>query len=144
MITKNKAPWHIWVVGIIMLLWNSIGCIDFTMTQFNPETWLDKYTQTQRAYFLSFPIWANIAWACGVWGGFLGALMLLFRSSYALSFYGISLGGLIISNVFHLTSADNLELVGGITGIAFTCFLALIAVLQIWYSRKMIVAGVLR
>ena len=31
--TAKGRPWHLWVVGILMVLWNSIGCIDFVMTQ---------------------------------------------------------------------------------------------------------------
>lgn len=32
-----KAPWHLWAVGSIMTLWNSIGCFDYTMTQTQNE-----------------------------------------------------------------------------------------------------------
>ncbi len=139
-----STPWHLWVVGVVMLLWNSIGCTDFMMTQFNSETWLAGYTEAQREYFYSFPSWAIIAWACGVWGGFLGALLLLFRSKHALPAYIVSFAGLIVSNVFHSFFADSLDLVGGVGGVIFTLFLGCVAIFQIIYSKRMITAGVLR
>ena len=144
MTTENKAPWHIWAVGIAMLLWNIIGCMNFSMTHLYPDIWLVGFTDEQRAYFMSFPQWANIAWACGVFGGFLGAAMILLRKRFALPLYLLSLAGLLISNIFHLIYAESVDLIGGAPGIAFTGFLALIALFQIWYSRKMIAAGVLQ
>jgi hypothetical protein len=29
----TKTPWHLWVVGILSLLWNAFGGYDYTMTQ---------------------------------------------------------------------------------------------------------------
>jgi len=28
-----KAPWHLWTIAIIGLLWNLMGAMDFVMTQ---------------------------------------------------------------------------------------------------------------
>jgi len=33
---KNSTvatPWHVWVVGIVALLWNAMGALDYTMTE---------------------------------------------------------------------------------------------------------------
>jgi len=29
----QKTPIHLWVVGILAILWNSIGAVDYLMTQ---------------------------------------------------------------------------------------------------------------
>lgn len=55
-----KTPWHLWAVGIISLLWNAFGAMDYTMTKMGNAEYLAAFTPEQRAYFASFPIWANI------------------------------------------------------------------------------------
>ncbi len=102
------------------------------------------YTPPQIAYFLSFPLWVNVACACGVFGGLFGALLLILRKKLALVSYIISLAGLLASNIFHLTSAQSIDLVGGVGGIIFTGFLVLIALFQILYCRCMKDSGVLK
>lgn len=139
-----KTPWHLWVVGCIMTLWNSIGCFDYTMTQSQNEAYLAQYNSAQLDYFKQFPAWADAAWACGVWGAILGSLLLLFRSKLSFSVYIISLGGLIVSSLYHLTSGVSLDMVGGTTGLMFTGLLYIIAIGQLYYSKRMRDKGVLR
>ena len=31
-----RTPWHLWVVGILTLLWNSVGGFSYTMTRLIP------------------------------------------------------------------------------------------------------------
>ena len=28
-----KTPWHLWVVGVLTLLWNAVGATSYTMTR---------------------------------------------------------------------------------------------------------------
>ena len=42
-----KTPWHLWVVGIVALLWNAIGALDFTATQMRFEFYMSQFTETQ-------------------------------------------------------------------------------------------------
>src|SRR3546814_4715800 len=66
--TTVKTPWHLWVVGVLSLLWNAVGAFDYTMTKLNDADYLSAFTPEQIAYFQSFPLWANAGWALGVWG----------------------------------------------------------------------------
>lgn len=141
---RVKTPWHIWAVGIVMTLWNSIGCLDYTMTQTQNADYLAAYSSAQLDYFSSFPAWADGAWALGVWGAILGSVLILFRSRFSLYAYIISLLGLIISSGYHLTSGASMELVGGIGGLVFTGIIYIIAIGQLYYSKRMMRAGVLR
>ena len=29
----GKAPWHLWVVGVVGFLWSAMGALDYVMTQ---------------------------------------------------------------------------------------------------------------
>ena len=89
-----RTPTHLWIVGILAVLWNGFGCFDYLMTQTRNADYLAMFTDAQRAYFESFPAWMEGAWAVGVWGGLLGSLLLLARSRWAVIAFGLSLLGL--------------------------------------------------
>ena len=35
-----RTPWHLWVVGVLSLMWNTFGCYDYTMTKLDSETYM--------------------------------------------------------------------------------------------------------
>ena len=41
-----RTPWHLWVVGILALLWNSFGCVDYFMTQTRKDEWFAQMGMT--------------------------------------------------------------------------------------------------
>ena len=99
-IGKGKTPWHLWVVGIVTLLWNAIGANDYLQTQLGNLDYFRSMSDTMNAapqealaYFQSYPAWADGLWAVGVWGGVLGSLLLLLRSRWAVLVFGLSLAG---------------------------------------------------
>ena len=95
-----RTPVHLWIVGGLSALWNAFGAFDYVMTQTRNEAYLAAFTDAQRAYFDSFPAWMEAAWACGVWGGLLGSLLLLARSRHAVLAFGVSLAGLLVSSIY--------------------------------------------
>lgn len=99
-VTAEKAPMHLWVVGIVSLLWNSFGAFDYTMTQTRNQAYLAQFTDAQRAYFESFPVWMEAAWAFGVWGALAGSILLLLRSRHAVTAFAVSLAGLALSSLW--------------------------------------------
>ncbi|MFT5774635.1 hypothetical protein [Hyphomonas sp.] len=40
---RAGTPWHLWVMGVLSLLWNSFGCFGFTMTATRNESYLSSY-----------------------------------------------------------------------------------------------------
>ncbi|MEP3227376.1 MAG: hypothetical protein ABJO01_15470 [Parasphingorhabdus sp.] len=140
---KPKTPWHLWVVGILAVLWNSGGAVDYTMTQTQNKDYLSQFTPEQLDYFSSFPAWADAFWASGVWGAFIGSLLILLRSRHALTAFVISLFGLAGSTVHQLIGDMPPSL--NTPGIwVFTAVIALSIILLIIYVRKMKANGVLR
>ena len=95
-----RAPKHLWIVGGLATLWNGFGAFDYVMTQTRNEAYLAGFTDPQRVYFESFPIWMEAAWALGVWGGLLGSLLLLVRSRFAVAAFAVSLAGLAIGTLY--------------------------------------------
>ena len=64
----RHTPAHLWIVGIVSLLWNAFGATDYTMTMSHNAAYLSAASAAQLAYVASFPAWAVALWALGVWG----------------------------------------------------------------------------
>lgn len=140
-----RAPWHLWVVGVVSLLWNTMGAFDYVMTQSRADWYMSQFTQEQLDYFYGFPAWVDATWALGVWGAFLGSLALLLRRNWAVWLFGISIVGLVLTTIYNFVLTDGAELMGG--GAFISVFTALIWALTLalfFYARWMASKGVLR
>jgi hypothetical protein len=138
-----KTPWWFWLVALLATLWNSGGVMDFTMTHTRNEAYMAAYTEAQRAYFYGYPLWASAVWAMGVFGAFLGAILLFFRSRFAFHAFIISLTGMVLSFSYQFFSEAPDDLYN-FANMAFTAAIWLVAVLLLWYSVAMQKRGILR
>jgi hypothetical protein len=139
------APWHLWVVGVVSLLWNAMGAFDYLMTQSRSDWYMAQFTTEQIDYFTGFPFWADAAWALGVWGAFLGSLALLLRRNWAVWLFGISVAGLVVTSIYNLVLTNGIELMGGSAFVwVFTILVWAITIALFFYARWMAAAGVLR
>jgi hypothetical protein len=92
----TRAPAHIWIIGILSLLWSAFGCFDYFMTNTKNHAYLAQLPTDQLAYMDSLPAWLTGFWALGVWGGLAGSVLLLMRSRYAVWMFALSLIGAIV------------------------------------------------
>jgi len=139
-----RAPLHLWIVGALATLWNAFGVFDYVMTLTRNEAYLAGFTDPQRAYFDSFPIWMEATWALGVWGGLLGALLLLARSRHAVAAFAISLAGLAVSTAYqYVLSSPPAEMMNGFM-LGMNLAIWAIAIGLLWYAMRMRRSGVLR
>ncbi len=140
-----KTPWHLWVVAIVAVLWNLMGVVDFTMTETRNATYLKGLKPEQVDYILSFPLWSVITWAVGVFGGFLGSLLLLFRRRWAVPVFLFSIFGVILTSLYSHVISDFDKVMGGGAGLKiFSGVIFVIAVLLWLYARAMTRRGLLR
>ena len=139
-----RAPFHLWIVGLLSLLWNAGGAYDYLMTQLGNAEYLAMLTEPQRALMDGRPMWFDAAWALGVWGSIVGSLLLLLRSRLATTAFGISILGLAASAVwsFGIAEPSSLEVMGSFAAI-FSLAIAVILFALFVYARRMQVRGVL-
>lgn len=111
---RSPAPWHLWVVGVVALLWSGLGCLDYAMTQTQGDAWLANMdlTEVQMAWFHGLPAWYHAAWAVGVWGGLLGAILLLLRRRWALHAFVVSFLGWAAGAVYTFGLSNGMEVMG--------------------------------
>src|ERR1051325_7027931 len=91
-----RTPVHVWVVGILGVLWNGYACYEYLMTKLKNQAFLSHVPADQLAYMNALPAWLTAFWAIGVWGGLAGSLLLLMRSRQAVLLFGLSLIGAIV------------------------------------------------
>lgn len=138
-----KTPKHLWAVGIVAVLWNAIGAIDYSATQMRLESYMSGFTPQQLAYFYSFPSWAVAAWAIAVWSSLLGSLALLLRKSWAVWLFGLAIAGMVLTTLYNFVLSDGMSMMG-VGSLIFTGVIWFIALALFFYARAMAKRGVLR
>lgn len=138
----GKAPWHLWLVGILALLWNAVGAFDYVMTETRNEAYMGQFSPEQLEYFYGFPGWVVAFWAIAVWGSVLGSVLLLLRKRAAAPVFLVSFVAMIVTSFHNFVLTDGMEVMGG-AGAVFSGFIFLFA-LGLWlYARAMADRGVL-
>jgi len=136
------APKHLWIIGIITLLWNMIGAFDYLMTQTENESYMAKFEPSQLDYFYNFPTWLVVFWALAVWGSVIGSILLLLRKRLAVQVFMVSFASMVITAIYNFGFSNGMEVMGS-TGLVFTVVIFFVA-LGLWlYARAMHLRGVL-
>jgi hypothetical protein len=136
-------PWHLWVIGIVGLLWNSIGVLGFLLTQMGNEAAFASMSLEQREYFESFPLWAVAFWAIGVFGGVLGCLLMVLGKRVAVPVLVASAAGALVANYGGLFLLGGLEVMGGPPALVFPTVIIVLATALALYARAMSKKGIL-
>lgn len=89
----NGVPAWFWVVAVLALLFESIGCLMYyTQVSADPAT----LPLDQRMIRETTPTWMVAAYAVAVWVGLAGAVMLLLRRRHAVPLLLVSLIAVIV------------------------------------------------
>lgn len=142
--SSARTPLHLWVVGLVSLLWNSFGCYDYTMTKLDPAGYFGAVGMSAEAvtYMTTRPAWFSALWALGVWGSLAGSLLLLLRSRHAVAAFAVSLAGLAGSQLYQTLVGVPAEMespaMWAMTGMIWAILIALLL-----YARRQAANGVL-
>jgi len=142
-----KAPMHLWIVGILSLIWNCIGGYDYVMTRTHNMAYLGSMggdPQLMIDYIDHMPLYASVGWGLGVWGAILGSVLLLTRSRHAVPAFAVSLLGAVVSFAGqYLGPPPPLEMTAGAAKY-MPLVIILLAAAQLWYANYARKSGVLR
>jgi hypothetical protein len=142
-----RTPAHLWIVGILSLLWNCFGAYDdYTMSNMRNMDYLGKMgnPSVMIAYMDAMPMYAKFGWALGVWAALLGSVLLLMRSRYAVhAFIGSLIGMALSFGGQWLGPPPPPEMTAGAMKYVPLLIIGL-AIVQLWYALRESKAGVLR
>ena len=141
---EGRTPAHLWIIGVLALLWNAFGCFDYWMSLTRNAGYLAKMPADAVAYQQALPAWLTGFWALGVWGGLAGAILLLARSRYSVWAFGLSLIGAVVGLGYQMFMTKMpASMTGGMMGI-FPWVIIAIAAFQLWYANRSDKQGALR
>ena len=143
----TRTPWHLWVVGVLSLLWNGFGGYDFIMTTTQGEAYFraSGFDQAMIDYYNAMPTWMYAPWILGVWGAVAGSILLLMRSRFAVPAFALSLLGALVSLVYGQFMNPMPELPPAMAMMKYMPYvITLIAAFLAWYAWTMSKKGVLR
>jgi hypothetical protein len=122
--------WSFWVIGVVALIWNVMGGINFFM-QMDPNV-LATYPDSHRAIVEGRPLWATAGFAISVFGGALGGVLLLLRKPAAYHLFIASLLGTVVTMIHTAMVTNGFSVFDILSTVVMPM---LVAVLLVWYSR---------
>ena len=145
---QSNTPVHLWIVGILSLLWNGFGCYDYFMTQTKGAAYIESMmpgadSAAIMAYMNGLPAWETALWAFGVWGGLLGSALLLARHRWAVIALGVSMLGAVLGIGYQLINPAPIADMHKGMNAAMPYVIIIVAVGLFLYARAMEKKGVL-
>lgn len=140
--SRTHTPWHLWLVGVLGMFWNVVGAWDYLATQTQNESYMSRFTPEQLEFFYGFPSWVVALWAIAVWGGVLGAVLLVLRRRLAAPVLLVSFLSMMATAAHNFVLANGAEIMGT-GGVVFTGLIFLVALGLMLYAGAMSRRGVL-
>lgn len=137
---SSKTPWHLWVVGVLSLLWNVGGAWTFIQAQSGAPMDMDA---TEIAYFAAQAPWFVAVTDVAVVAPLLAAIVLLLRSRWAVHLYGLSIAAIVVTSAYDIAQGTAL-LLKGQDWLILSCVTTCLAIVQWVYAWWMRTRGVLR
>jgi hypothetical protein len=138
--TARSMPWHLWVVGILTLVWNGAGAATIVMAQAGGRLDMDPH---EIAYYANQPLWFVVTTDVATFAPIAGAVALLMRHRSAVWLFATSLAAVVFNNAYDVAAGTSLALAdSGWRGV--TIAVVVIALLQFAYAWRLRTRGILR
>lgn len=141
-VTRQKTPVHLWIVGVLALLWNAMGAFDYLATKLKLEFYMSQYAEEQLAYVYGFPAWVTFFWAIAVWSALAGSVGLLLRKKWSVWAFGVALVGMLMTSIHNYGMTNGAEIFGTV-GVIISVVIWVVSILLFVYARAMSKRGVL-
>tara|TARA_B110000881_G_C18136969_1_gene299583 strand:- start:68 stop:502 length:435 start_codon:yes stop_codon:yes gene_type:complete len=131
----NKPSTTFWVIGIIGLIWNSMGVEGYINRAYQTDRFKLMYTQEQLDIIFNLPIWITAAFAIAVFSSVFACILFLMRKKVAKTFFLIGLIAAIIQTTYNTFINPGKEFYGSIE-YSMLIIIPLFSVFLFWYSKK--------
>jgi lysylphosphatidylglycerol synthetase-like protein (DUF2156 family) len=126
----RKAPWHLWVIAVLALLWNGSGAYTIMMAQSGR---LSDLEPGEAAYYAAQPTWFVVITDVALVAAVVAAVALLLRSKTAVWLFALSLAAIFVTNGYELAAATSRILVSR-GALIVTIIIVIIAILELAYA----------
>jgi len=130
---KSAVPVWYWVIAVVALLWNLLGCLFFAVEMFAQEAAIQSMTEPQKEWARSTPGWIYIVYGLAVSTGVAGSIGLLLRKGWTIPLFAISLVAVIVQMAYTMLLAGGLQVLGPSAAVMPSLVIAIAAAL-LWFS----------
>ncbi len=137
---STERPRWVFIVSILLLIWNFIGIGAFFAQWDMVSNALDTLPPEQQAMWREMPGWAWAVYAIAVGAGALGAIGLVMRKGWAVPLLALSLVAVVIQFFNAFILQDGIATVGT-NAVFFPLFIIAVGIVQLVLSQRWKVAG---
>lgn len=139
-IKSRRAPFHLWVIGALLVLWNGWGAALAFVAQFGE---MPDAPPEAVAYFESQPLWFVLFADIGPLAGIGGAVALLLQHRIAAKLFMLQLAVIVLANTYEVLAGTSFMLRQPTAAVGTLLFLLPLLAGQIIYARWLERKGVL-
>jgi hypothetical protein len=139
----NKPNTLFWIIGIIALIWNSMGIDGYINQVYQTERFKTMYTEEQLEIIFNLPSWVTAAFAIAVFSSVIASILFLMRKKLAKTFFLIGLIAVIVQTTYNVFMNPGKELYGAME-YSMLIMIPLFAVFLYWFTKKCADDGILR
>jgi hypothetical protein len=132
--TSKKPTARYWIIAVFALVWNTLGVVAYLGQAYMTDDTLAALPESNQLYYSNLPAWVTAAFAIAVFGGFLGAIGLLWRKKWAFFLFVASLVAIIIQQIHSFFIQEYIEITGA--QVVLPALTLAIAVYLVYFSKK--------
>lgn len=134
MTTVNKVPVWFWIIAVLLVLWEAMGCYAcITQIRLGAAA-MGSVDDWSLKYYASLPAWYNWVYVVATFGGLLGGIALLLRDNRASVLFWISLVAIIVMFGYAFGATDLIAHKGLGRVLPFPLFIAAVGAFSIWFA----------
>ena len=137
---SQRTPWHLWLVGAILLFWYLSGAITIMMGQ---HASLPGLSPDEAAYYAAKPVWQELVTDLGLVATVAGSLALLLRRAWTVQAFALAAVVILLIDIYDLTNGTSRVYANNVAAVV-TAIILVGVVLNWLYARAMQRRGVLR
>lgn len=133
----EQTPLPSWykVLAGVAIVWNLLGVMAFVAQMLMTPDMLATLPPAEQALYANIPMWVNIAFACAVFGGTIGSILLLLRKTLSLPVLLVSAIGVVVQMYHSFFLIDSIEVYGP-GGMVMPIMVLIIAFVLVFVANK--------
>lgn len=124
------------VIAWLGMAWNTLGAGLYLWTKLDPVGASAGASQAMQDYIANIPTYAHIGWSLGIWGSFVGSVLMLLGKRGAVGAFLVSLLGALTS--------FGAQARAGVLETPMAAFIIAIIALLLWYARRSEMRGLIK
>ena len=129
----SAVPVWYWVIAVVALLWNLLGCLFFAVEMFALEAAMQGWTEPQKEWARSIPGWIYGVYGLAVTTGVAGSIGLLLRKRWTITLFRVCLAAVIVQMGYTMLVLGGFRVMGP-SDAAMPVLVIAIAAGLLWFS----------